>query len=124
MRGGRLAAKYDRRGIGIRVGGVLSLRCFNKRGQNARTEHALVPASADLVAVVLDDRVGEQVLAHLLDDRAGFHRVTLLEIDLDVFALADIADAGDVFSFIFLAFSNSSLSPSIFSLNSCVTVFD
>src|SRR6185437_14469853 len=50
--------------------------------------------SADLVAVVFDDRIGEQLLAHLLDDRAGLVGIAFFEIDLDVLALPNVADAG------------------------------
>ena len=48
-----------------------------------------------LIGVVLDDGVGEQVLADLLDLLAGGRLAGLGQVDLDVLALPDVVDAGE-----------------------------
>jgi hypothetical protein len=50
---------------------------------------------SNLDGVVLDDGIGEQLLAHLLDRRPGASLVGLGEFDLDVLALADVGDAAE-----------------------------
>src|SRR4029077_12216666 len=51
--------------------------------------------SPDLDRVVLDDRVGEELPAHLLDPRSGGRRIGVGKVELDQFALADLADIGE-----------------------------
>src|SRR5262249_16194967 len=50
--------------------------------------------SPDFDSVILDDRVGEELLAHLLDAGAGGGRIGLGELQFDELALADLADIG------------------------------
>src|SRR5580658_2810310 len=54
--------------------------------------NAVSVAELDLVA--LDDGVGEELLAHLLDSGAGARRVGLGKIEIDHFALAHLVYAG------------------------------
>src|ERR1700736_1809654 len=56
-------------------------------------------ASRDFDRVVLDDRVGRELPAHLLDPGAGGHRVGLGELELDQLALAHFADIDKAESF-------------------------
>src|SRR5262249_24106365 len=52
-------------------------------------------STRELVRVVLDHGIRQQFLAHALDLDLGFGLVRLDEIDLDVLALAYVADAGE-----------------------------
>src|SRR4029078_5460101 len=45
-------------------------------------------SSLELIGVILDDGVGEQLLAHALHLRAGTCRILLRHLDLDIFAFA------------------------------------
>src|SRR5512142_317805 len=45
--------------------------------------------------VFLDHRIGEQLLAHLLDAGARLALVLLVELEFDQFALADVADGAE-----------------------------
>src|SRR5215470_14366151 len=50
--------------------------------------------SPDLDGIVLDHGVGEELLAHLVDAGAGLGLVGVAQVELDIFALAHIIDAG------------------------------
>src|SRR5258708_32729644 len=69
--------------------GRVALRQRIKRRDRGRRDRS------NLDRVVLDDGVGEQLLAHLLDRRPGASLVGLCEFDLDVLALADVGDAAE-----------------------------
>src|SRR3972149_3582486 len=49
----------------------------------------------ELIGVVLDDGVGEELLAHALHFGAGAFRIALGHLDLDIFTLAHIANRAE-----------------------------
>ena len=58
-------------------------------------EYQLGLSRLELIGVVLDDGVGEKLLAHALDLGAGASGIALLHLDLDIFALAHIANRAE-----------------------------
>jgi hypothetical protein len=55
----------------------------------------LVLSRVELIGVVLDDGVGEELFAHALDLGAGAAGVGLDHLDLDIFALAHVANGAE-----------------------------
>src|SRR5262245_7796570 len=55
----------------------------------------LVSSRLELIGVILDDGVGEELLAHALDLRAGAAGIALGHLDLDIFALAHVANRAE-----------------------------
>ena len=49
----------------------------------------------EFISVVLDDGVGEELLAHALYFGAGARRIALGHLDLDIFTLAHIANRAE-----------------------------
>ena len=58
-------------------------------------EYQLGLSRLELIGVVLDDGVGEKLLAHALNLGAGASGIALLHLDLDIFALAHIANRAE-----------------------------
>src|SRR5204862_7374372 len=63
-------------------------------GRGSGWRRRVVAASPDFDRVILDDRVGEELLAHLLDPGPGGGRVGLGDLQFDQLALPDFADIG------------------------------
>src|SRR5262245_21745581 len=56
---------------------------------------SLVSSRFELIGVILYDSVGEELLAHALDFRAGAAEIALGHLDLDIFALAHVANRAE-----------------------------
>jgi hypothetical protein len=51
--------------------------------------------TVDLDEIILDDGVGQQLGAHFLDPGLGLVGIGVVEVELDVFALAHLVHAGE-----------------------------